>query len=80
MAGVNNMRVIPGDNHFEGRRQALHEPGIGALDVGLPALKGIVSAREIGQSGVRTKPVMLTMHRELASVVALCGRARADTC
>jgi two-component system response regulator NreC len=46
-----------------------HEPDIAVLDVGLPGLNGISTAREIVQSGVRTKPVMLTTHRELASVV-----------
>jgi DNA-binding NarL/FixJ family response regulator len=41
-----------------------HEPDVAVLDLAMPLLNGLDTAREILKMSTRTKPMLLTMHTE----------------
>lgn len=45
------------------------EPDVAVLDLGMPVLSGIEVAKEIRDSGIRTKTVLLTMYDDAGCVV-----------
>jgi DNA-binding NarL/FixJ family response regulator len=53
---------------------AAERPDIAILDVAMPGLNGVDTAREIGRSCPATATLLLTMYAEEPYVLAACGQ------